>query len=445
MKAKTTRIVAAAAGVVVVALAATLLLVARQRGEPGDAESAGAETTAQAEAELKEETFGLIERLITEFPSDAYPLALMGTAHNSYGNTIGAEEWWRKCLELAPTRADVYSVLATEAIRKAEYDKVEELTLKAEAIDPNLPGIHRFYGEALMEMGRLDEALAALERELSITDEESATFLLIGKVQLQREEYEKAIDAYNHARQLRPSDSRPHYGLATAAARMGRHDEARKHMEDFSRLRAAEDEFLTTRRRAGGRPPRGARILAETLVDAGKLYDTHKLPARAEECWMRAAAVDPTNTAARLELVGLYRRDNRAADALEVCEQLREIDPGNAKYELSTGILLAQQNRFPEAEEALRQAVENAPDFAAARRGLVEFLLFRNSKLPEARMLAQQLVELAPNARHYSLLAQACYRNQDRDGALAAMRRAVELDPDNEQLRQSYEQLQEAQ
>ncbi len=75
----------------------------------------------------------------------------------------------------------------------------------------------------------------------------------------------------------------------------------------------------------------------------------------------------------------------------------------------------------------------------------MEILVGSNRKLPEAKALAQKLVEMEPTLRHYLLLGTVCSRTQDRAGALEAMKRAVELAPDNERIRKAYEEMREEQ
>lgn len=431
----------AVAALIVVVAAIALAAASCGGGGEESTEDARQATQPDTDEALREEAFAVVRRLIDDFPGSAYPLGLMGTLHNNYGHTVEAEEWWRKCLEREPRRADVYNVLAMAALRKGEYEKVAELMARAEAIAPNMPGVHRRYAEALLEMGRFDEALAAVDKELGISTAESGTYILLGKIQLQRGDYEAASEAYAHARELQPLDSRPYYGLATAAARLGRSGEARQHMETFTRLRAREDEILTTRRRSTDKPRASAQILAETLVDAGLLYHETGQADRAEQYWTRAAEVDAGNTQSRIRLVDLYRRTQRLPEALEMCEQLSGIEPGNPAFHLSTGVLRARLRQYAGAEEALRRAVELAPRNAAAHKALVEVLLLQNHKLPEAKALADRLVELAPSATHYTLLGQACARNQDRAGAVAALERAVELAPGDQNIRQMYDNL----
>ena len=59
--------------------------------------------------------------------------------------------------------------------------------------------------------------------------------------------------------------------------------------------------------------------------------------------------------------------------------------------------------------------------------------------------MVQKLVELQPSAQNFFLLAAACAKNQDLDGARVAMGRAVEMDPDNADYRQFYERIKKGQ
>jgi tetratricopeptide (TPR) repeat protein len=431
-----------------VAVVLILMLLPKAPKAPEDAQpQGGAEVPADGQPAtdlvLRNETFEVARRLMADFPESAFPIGLMGTLHNQFGNSTEAEKWWLRCLERDPRRADVYEVLAVAYLRKGEYQRVAELLQRAQAINPNMPGVHRRYAEALMEMGELDEALVALEKEMKIAPNVSENYLVFGKIYVQRKEYEKAVAAYTKALELRPGDTRCYYGLANASRRLGQSDKATEYMETFSKLRAEDDKVSTTRRMSTDQMRKAAPILAETLVDVGRVYNEHRQVQKAEACWQRAAALDTTNTASRVQLVDLYRRARRRQEAVEVAEQLRRIDPKNASYHQVAGVALAELKRFDAAEVAIRQAIELAPGHPAGYRSLVEVLLLSNQKLPEAKALAQRAVELSPTAWHYFLLGKACSRNQDHSGALAAVKRAAELAPDNEEIRKAYEKLQE--
>ena len=394
------------------------------------------------EEALRKEAFALVHGLISEFQGSADAIGLLGTLHNQYGNTAEAVKWWRRCLEKDPKRADVYHGLATIALRKDDYQGAADLWRRAQAINPDLPGMHGQYAEALLAIGELDEALIVLMRGIRLSPGAAKNHLLLGRTHLQRKDYRQAVSAYTRAAQLQPHESRAYYGLFRACDKLGQKDKAEAYLAQFRKLRSGEDKALIKSKRATDKPLDSARILAQTLAGAGRVYLGYRQFAKTEQCWRRGAQIDPQNKVCRQRLVDLYRRTRRGAEALALCEQLTKIDPKNASFHLMTGVLLAELRQFDSAEASLRKGIALAPGLAGGYLPLVQVLLARNRKLPEAKALAGRLVALQPTARHYSLLSEACSRNQDIPGALAAMKRAAELAPDNEAIQKAYKSLQ---
>jgi Flp pilus assembly protein TadD len=91
----------------------------------------------------------------------------------------------------------------------------------------------------------------------------------------------------------------------------------------------------------------------------------------------------------------------------------------------------------------MRKSIEMAPKRPGAYFSLATLLLLWGRNLPEARTLCQELVALEPTARNYALLAEACKRNEDIAGARAALERAMELDPGNQDFKGAYKALSE--
>ena len=100
-------------------------------------------------------------------------------------------------------------------------------------------------------------------------------------------------------------------------------------------------------------------------------------------------------------------------------------------------------NRFDEAEKAYKKVIEVAPKRSDGYRALAQLYLQLNRNLPDAKKLASKAVELEPAAMNYFILAAACDKNADREGALMALGRAIELDPNNTQYLSTQQLIQE--
>ncbi len=99
-------------------------------------------------------------------------------------------------------------------------------------------------------------------------------------------------------------------------------------------------------------------------------------------------------------------------------------------------------HRLDPGKVPFRKATELAPERSWGPCGLAQLYLHGNRKLREAKSLAAAAVELEPVASNYAVLSEACDKNGDLAGAVAAMQRAVELEPDNTRYQRIYELLQ---
>jgi len=406
-----------------------------KEGAPADAASpapsAWPDASQQTVEALKDESLAVIRQLMREFPDDPGAMCLMANVHARFGVAAQAEEWYQRSLAQDPRQANAYHGLAMLTNQKGDYGKAVELWRKAQEINPDLPGIGAAVAEALLKMGQLQEAIAALQKEVQCRPGQSACHYLLGRAYLQQKEYAKAAGNYQKAIELEPNDPRPYYGLASAFARLGQPDRAREYMEKFQARKADEERMNAELKRTAQHWLVGGDILAETHADAAAFYVTHQRLRDAEAHLRRGASVDSKSIRCRQALAELYCLGGRLEEALAICRQLRQIDPSNASYHLYVGDLLFRLQRFEVAEEAVRRAIELAPSRPAGYRTLVRLLLARHQKLPEAQALARKLVELAPTAMNYSILGDACCANGDVAGAREALRQALDLEDAN--------------
>jgi Flp pilus assembly protein TadD len=292
-----------------------------------------------------------------------------------------------------------------------------------------------------MFLGKPAQAVPELEQELHIAPKAYLDFFILGQAYLQLNAYGKAKQSYEKAAQLQPDDWHAYYGLADACEKLGESEQAEGYRETFQRLKSAElEDFYRGLRAHDDLAAVGQRV-SEVHCRAGRAYCDAADFRKAEQHWRRAAAIAPKDTACRLELAALYQHTNQDQEALRVYEQLREIEPASADYQLNAGVAAARLRRFDAAETAFRQAIQLAPRQPEAYCALAALYLKTGQKLSEARTLAETALRLQPSAANFVRAAEAYDKNGEREKALSALQRAMALDPGNQRYRRLYELL----
>jgi len=375
-------------------------------------------------------------RLMKEFPNRSEPVALMGLVQRSLGRTDEALRCWEECLRLDPAYADACKSMGLIALERGEFERVLELCQQALASAPTSPGLHELMAKALMNLGRPEEAIAHLEKDIEISPAASSVYYVLGEAHLRLRQYDQAKQAYQTATEMDPNIKHAYYGLATACARLGEREEASQNRRRFKDLKDKELQELIEESVGFDDVVAVRGHLVNTLVQAGQVYYRYRKTSSAELHWGRAAELDPKNTTCRTKLAELYQRVGRNRDARRICEQLVKIQPDNPVHWLNLGVLNERLSEFDAAEPALRKVIELDPKNAWGYGELARVLMRANRRLPEAKALASTAVRLGPEARQYFVLCEACDKNGDPTGALAAIERAIELEPGNVKYRQ---------
>jgi len=390
-------------------------------------------------ATLKAEQLALARTLMHEFPNSEMPVVLMGHVHEGTGNNDRAIEFWHKALAMNPQRPDVCNSIATIEMGRGQYEEAIKFWRKALEMVPSTPKLRSDVALALMVLGRQQEAIVELERELEINAKSDLAHFLLGKACLQQQAYEKAKTHFESALRLQPRDSGAYYGLVTVCRRLGQQAEAAQYAAMFKKLKADEhetekaadkryDDTIITRRR-----------LADIFVQAGEIYLTAGQLDKAEALLKRAMKCSSGNRTYMMMLASFYKTSERFSEALALYKALAAIEPTNAECTSNIRSLSVKLKQIGVAEAAFSKAVASAPTSSSPYRTLARFYLEKRMKLPRARGLVQKAVALEPTAPNYIVLGWACDSQGDKKGAMAATRRAVELEPNNQDYQRVYE------
>jgi len=400
-------------------------------------------TVEEEIAALKAEELELAETLMKDFLNNENSLMVMGNVLNRHGNTVEAMKFYNRILKINPGRADIYEVVGKIFLEEGKFEEAIGCWRKALDVQSRLTGVHSNIGHALMILGRRDEAIEEFEQEIQISPDSSLAHFLLGQAYLQDKEYEKAGKNYEMAIKINPEHSNAYYGLSIVCAKLGKSDKAEKYLQRFKKLKAELRKGLKGRKVLYNDFVETQKLAALTYIEAGQMYrDVGKLD-KAEELLKKAAGLDPENSVCLLELTSLYQKNGRQLKALQMLKKIGEIEPDNAICQFQIAVLSSQLKLFNDAENALRKVITLAPQQSAGYRELAGLYLKTNKKLLQARQLAEKAVALEATAVNYFVLSWACDKNGDTANALSAIKRAVMLEPNNQQYLRFYKLIQQ--
>ena len=116
--------------------------------------------------------------------------------------------------------------LSDPAERRIALNKAVENYLIATQLSPNAVHLHNELGSVYAQLGEEEKAREQFQRSLALDPGYSDTYLRLAQLELDREHWEAAYEAYRKAAELRAKDPYAYSGMAFALAKMGRTQDA---------------------------------------------------------------------------------------------------------------------------------------------------------------------------------------------------------------------------
>ncbi|CAG0965394.1 partial protein O-GlcNAc transferase, partial [Rhodocyclaceae bacterium] len=302
---------------------------------------------------------------------------------------------------------------------------------------------HSSLGTVFQSLGRLEEALEAYRRALTLEPDYPEALSNLGLALQEAGQQEDAVAAYRQALERRPDFAEAHYNLGNALNALGRTDEAIASYRQALTLRPAyaeagnnlglvlqvrgmTDEAIAVLREAlRARPDFAAAWtnLGNALQAAGDLggaVDAHRVSLRlqpgspdahynlaaalkrqgqmdeAAAEYRRVLATAPEHVATHYNLGNLLREQGRLEEACTAYRAAIDLDPGHADAHMNLGLTLQRRGLPDEALTSYGRALEVRPDFpeACSNRGNA---FMDQGRLDEATESYRQALRLRPD------------------------------------------------
>ena len=194
----------------------------------------------------------------------------------------GAENEYRKAIELNPNYPTAHQWYATHLMMMGRMDESLTEIKKAQQLDPLSLGINKDFAIILLYARRYDEAVDQCKKTLEIDPNYLVMFAYMAHVYDLKQMSKEAIAVIERAYALTPEDPEISCGLALALASAGRTGEARKILNDLTQP-SKQDQFL----------PREIALLYARLGEKNKAFEILETASESHYFPIAEVKIDP--------------------------------------------------------------------------------------------------------------------------------------------------------
>jgi uncharacterized protein (TIGR02466 family) len=224
------------------------------------------------------------------------------------GQTAAAELGYRAILDAAPNDADALNCYGILLMQSTQVESALAIFRRASEQMPAHAGIQSNLARAALAVGDPATALAAAERAIANGGDNAATWQLLGNALKEMNRIDDAIAAFRKGRQHHPDDFQLHYNVAISELIAGRAEDAEKTFRDLVAKRPKQ--------------PQAWLGLANALSALARLNE-------AEEAYRRVLKDVPTLAQCWINLGMVLLRGGRRVEALDAFRHALSLKPAN--------------------------------------------------------------------------------------------------------------------
>jgi tetratricopeptide (TPR) repeat protein len=269
---------------------------------------------------------------------------------------------------------------------------------------------HYSLGDALLQKGKRDEAIAHFQKALQIKPNYPEALNDLGGALLQKGRVDEAIAHFQRALQINPDYAVAHNNLGYALLQKGRVDEAIAHFQKALQINPDYAEALNN--------------LGSTLLPKGDVDE-------AIAQYQKALQINPDYAEVCYNLGTALCQKGRVDEAIAQYQKALQIKPDYADAHNNLGYVLLQKGNADEAIAHFQKALQITPDSADAHNNL-GYVLLQKGRVDEAIVQYQKVLQITPDsADAHNHLGYALLQKGRADEAITQYQKVLQIEPDS--------------
>jgi tetratricopeptide (TPR) repeat protein len=287
-----------------------------------------------------------------------------------------SESLWTHTLACTSDNFAGHTNLGNALLQKGSVDEAIAHCQMALQIRPDSANAHYNLGIALLQKGSVDEAIVHFQKALQIKPDDAEAYNNLGIALCQKRGVAEAITHFQKALQIKPDYAEAHYNLGNALLQMGNVDKAIVHYQKSLQIKSDSAEAHYN--------------LGNALIKKGSVDEaiTH---------FQKALQIKPDYAEAHNNLgIALLQKGN-VAEAIICFQKSLQIKPNDAEVHNNLGSALCLKGRVDEAITHYQKSLQIKPDYAEAHNNLGKALLQKGS-VAEAITHFQKALQIKPDS-----------------------------------------------
>lgn len=263
-------------------------------------------------------------------------------------------------------------------------------------------------GNALLDEGKLDEAIVHFENARQIKPEDPKAAFNLGNALIQKGRLSDGVENLSQALQFRPDYAEAHVNLASALLKADKIDDAIDHYQKALQIEPGQVMAWND--------------LGYALLQKGKVDE-------AVSCLQKSTQLNPKQAVTWNNLGNAMIQQGKVGDAIADYGIALQLKPNYPEANYNLGTALVQKGKMDDAVSHFELALQLKPDYASAAYNIGVARLHQG-RVGEAVDYFQKAIQINPAyaEAHYNL-GDALMQAGKIDDAIAHFRQALQIEP----------------